>query len=237
MKEIEEIKERGSQAKTIIPHPDELTVEKWCEQNEIILQYLCDIQTLLSSLEKEKEGADRLESNLKMALAIKRTQWEELKKAEKCLEAERISVNELSLANQDLEARIQIYLQDIGNEQKLSNEIQGRLNDLEGAIQQAQEENPDEKHCTCVPLLKVRIKELVEAVERHKKRLDLEENGYWIERDEYNDANEELYKVLEKVKVAPSIGKLETMGEWNNEEEDIYTEQDGKKIKEVKDGR
>lgn len=37
---------------------------------------------------------------------------------------------------------------------------QGELSELKDAIQRAQENNPDEQHCTCVPLLKVKIKEL-----------------------------------------------------------------------------
>ncbi len=187
MSEIEEIKERGSQAKTIIPHPDELTVEKWCEQNEIILQYLCDIQTLLSSLEKEKKRADKAESGWFVADKLEefnrildkkderiRLAEERVKELEKSFNEQvemrsNITVQkfDLELRLKDSEAKIQIYLQDIRNEQKLSNEIQERLKELNDAIKQAQEENPDEKHCTCVPLLKVRIKALeTELIDR-----------------------------------------------------------------------
>ncbi len=41
-----------------------------------------------------------------------------------------------------------------------------RVKELEEAIQQAQEENPDEQHCTCVPLLKVKIKELEAEIQQ-----------------------------------------------------------------------
>ncbi len=164
--------------------------------NELVTkeEYYTDIQTLLSSLEKEKERADKAESGWFVA--------DKLEEFNRILDKkdERIRLAEERV--KELEAKNQIYLQDIRNEQKLNSEIQGRLNELEGAIQQAQEENPDEKHCTCVPLLKAKIKEL-EAQ-------------------------------LASIKADPSIGKLEIVEGWSDEEEDIYTEQDGKKIEEVK---
>jgi len=39
-----------------------------------------------------------------------------------------------------------------------------KVKELEDAINNAQKDNPDEIHCTCVPLLKTRIKELKEGI-------------------------------------------------------------------------
>jgi len=40
--------------------------------------------------------------------------------------------------------------------------------ELNNAIEGAQMENPHEVHCTCVSLLKMRIKELEEEVKKYK---------------------------------------------------------------------
>jgi len=55
------------------------------------------------------------------------------------------------------------------------------------AIDNAQREHPDEMHCSCVPLLKMRIKELEDGIEKHR---DVPFSKVpW---------DEELYKLVEK---------------------------------------
>jgi len=49
-----------------------------------------------------------------------------------------------------------------------------RIQEWENAIKSVQKDNPDEVHCTCVPLLKVRIKELEQKILEVKKDLSLE---------------------------------------------------------------
>ncbi len=61
---------------------------------------------LEEELEREKVRADRAEHNHEVALALRDAMREKADKAEKRLEAERISVNKLSLANQELEERM-----------------------------------------------------------------------------------------------------------------------------------
>ena len=43
-------------------------------------------------------------------------------------------------------------------------ELEVQLSELRNAIDSAQEDNIDEVHCSCVPLLKVKIKELEEKL-------------------------------------------------------------------------
>ena len=59
--------------------------------------------------------------------------------------------------------------------------------ELRAAITKAQEENPDEIHCSCVPLLKFRIKELESELAKIKAdpgigKLEVEE---WPETPNY----------------------------------------------------
>ncbi len=56
-------------------------------------------------------------------------------------------------------------------------ELEGKLSELNNAITNAQEEHPDEVHCSCVPLLKVRIKELEEA-----RTLEAQRGDHWLKK-------------------------------------------------------
>ena len=62
-----------------------------------------------------------------------------------------------------------------------------RVRETEDAIDNAQREHPDEVHCSCVPLLKMRIKELEDGIKKH--------------RDVFSSKvpwDEELYKLVEE---------------------------------------
>ena len=96
MNEIEKIKERLQTYKDISTHP-----------------VLRDVQTLLSSLgtrDNEIKALEGLRISLRDEIIELESSLEKEKeradKAEKCLESERISVNQLSLANQELTERI-----------------------------------------------------------------------------------------------------------------------------------
>jgi exonuclease VII small subunit len=55
-------------------------------------------------------------------------------------------------------------------------DLEAYKDNIENAIKGAMDDNPDEKHCSCVPLFKVKIKQLEEKVktlEVENKRLDI----------------------------------------------------------------
>ena len=62
-----------------------------------------------------------------------------------------------------------------------------KIKEFDDAIAKAQEENPDEIHCTCVPLLKIRIKELEKELAKIKSdpsigKIEIQD---WPESPEY----------------------------------------------------
>ena len=147
--------------------------------------YIKHVKFLLLSLEKEKEENVGLR-NMISEYQASCERWEEIVEREK----ERTD---------NLQEHSNKLGEFISGQTEVRIRLEEGMKELEGAIRQAQEENPDEKHCTCVPLLKIRIKELESQ--------------------------------LASIKADESICKFEIVDGWNNEEEDIYTEQNGKKIK------
>jgi len=61
-------------------------------------------------------------------------------------------------------------------------DLQAYKADIENAIKGAMDDNPNEKHCTCVPLLKVKIMQLEEKVrELEAENKELKEVLGWLE--------------------------------------------------------
>jgi hypothetical protein len=62
-------------------------------------------------------------------------------------------------------------------------DLQAYKADIENAIKGAMDDNPNEKHCSCVPLLKVKIKQLADLqaqAEQGKKAIELVEKIFKI---------------------------------------------------------
>lgn len=79
-------------------------------------------------------------------------------------------ISDLKARLEDAEHRAEIaeYQAEIDRESSVASlkkleQMGGELKDLRNAIEQAQRENADQEHCTCVPLLKAELKRLREA--------------------------------------------------------------------------
>ena len=77
-------------------------------------------------------------------------------------------------------------------------DLQAYKADIENAIKGAMDDNPNEKHCSCVPLLKVKIKQLEEKV----RVLEAENKGLISGQHQYQDLCGDLQAQTEQSKRA-----------------------------------
>ncbi len=138
---------------------------------------------LEEELEKEKVRADRAEHDHEVALTLRDAMRERADKAEKCLESERISVNELSLANQELELRLKKLVEAVETVIDWISEVQ----------------------CDDVGEI---IKRLEKAIKNEEVNVDLKDYTPNLLVEQLSERIKELEAKLASIKADESIGKL-----------------------------
>ncbi len=218
MKEIEEIKKAINES--IRPHyVDSLTFhwsnldQRNAQKNIGLLLDYCD--KLLSEFEKERERANRLEYEVELTRKIAKGHFENLEKAEEKVKQRESAIN---ILEQDVQH--EIILRNEWHEK--AKELESRLNKL---VEGCSKCGLAIAHGGRCPYLKV-----LEEVKGDLK--DYTSSNLLVEQ--LTERIKELEAKLASTKADPSIGKLEIVNGWDDEEEDIYSEQDGKKIEEVK---
>lgn len=160
-----------------------------------------DCQTLLSSLEKEKERAEKLQQRLNLEKLSYNGMEQLLIRERERADKETISVNELSLANQKLESRLKSSESELRKWTAPHDE-----ENLQDAKEQSKQASLAAKQ-VYINGLEKRVKELETLATKQDELLDLASTRI-------NEAE----TTLASIKSDPSIGKLEVVDGVEEEE-------------------